>query len=77
YNWVWVLLLKDSIPCPIPVDSEDGRSTAWLLTVKIQNGSGRAIINLSSSRQSASLVAVLLPKQHKTANDPPQDFIKS
>ncbi|MDS7596600.1 hypothetical protein [Agrobacterium tumefaciens] len=71
---VWVLLLKDSIPCPIPVFLEAKRSTASLLVVKIQNVPALAIDKRPERRFRKLLHFTLLPKKHTAAKAAPHRF---
>src|SRR5690606_15332088 len=53
---------------------EDGRSTASLPRVKIQDGDAHAIVNLREARFRDPLTAILLPKGHKCGGRPIKDL---
>ncbi|WP_210168549.1 hypothetical protein, partial [Rhizobium sp. Leaf341] len=61
------ILLKDSVPCPIPNTSEVGDQPPLLLDLKIPDAADGAITNLRSRTLSSALPHVLLLKRHKMA----------
>jgi len=71
---VWVLSLKDSIPCPIPVFLEAKRSTASLLLVKIQNVPALAIDKRRESHFHRLVHFTLLLKKHTEVDGRPKRF---
>jgi len=73
--WVWVLFAEGQLSLPhsrrLP---EEGRSTASLLMLKIQNGFAHAIVNFTQAPFRDLLTEALLPKEHKTACGRPTYF---
>ncbi|MCP8895768.1 hypothetical protein KYK29_12625 [Shinella daejeonensis] len=62
---VWVFLLKDSVPCPIPWFQEADEQPPLLPKLKIQDATGYAIAKLNAGAVPCRLRPALLPKGHK------------
>ena len=60
-------MLKDSVPCPIPLVQEADDQPPLLPELKIQDAVPYAITKLNAGRVCGSLRPVLLPKRHKFA----------